>query len=183
MITTVLGRDVSKQARSGNYIGIPYEVLDCHAFVEKVLADLQVRKPDGSKYNWRGSNSMYRHYISWRGTIEECEKRFGHVPEGAFLFRVVDDDGEIPLGYSDGLGNARHVGLYVGLNMAMDSNRYKGNPGRTGVDYVQDWRKKFDHVGLMSMIVYDDLPQAKVTRAEALEALDILTRFLKEATL
>ena len=179
MITTVLGKDVAQQARSGGYVGIPDEKLDCQAFVEKVLDDLQVRKPDGTKYNWRGSNSMYRHYISWRGTIEECEKQFGRVPEGAFLFRVVDDDGEIPLGYTDGLGNARHVGLYVGLDMAMDSNRYKGNPGRTGVDYVQDWRKKFDHVGLMSMIVYDELPKAKVSQAEALEALKILEAFLK----
>lgn len=183
MITTVLGKDVAHQARSGNYIGIPYERLDCQAFLERVLEDLQVRKPDGSKYNWRGSNSMYRHYISWRGTIDECEKRYGIVPEGAFLFRVVDDDGEIPLGYSDGLGNARHVGLYVGDDIAMDSNRYKGNPGRTGVDFVYDWRKKFDHVGLMSMIVYDDLPKTKITRAEALEALNILTKYLKEVTL
>lgn len=183
MVTTVLGRDVAQQARSGNYIGIPYERLDCQAFLERVLEDLQVRKPDGSKYNWKGSNSMFRHYISWRGTIDECEKQFGTVPEGAFLFRVVDDDGEIPLGYSDGLGNARHVGMYVGDDLAMDSNRYRGNPGRNGVDYVKDWRKKFDHVGLMSMIVYDDLPQAKITRAEALEALNILTKYLKEATL
>ena len=179
MITTVLGKDVAQQARSGGYVGIPYEKLDCQAFPEKVLADLQVRKPDGSKYNWRGSNSMFRHYISWRGTIEECEKQFGRVPEGAFLFRVVDDDGEVPLGYTDGLGNARHVGLYVGDDLAMDSNRYKGNPGRTGVDYVKDWRKKFDHVGLMSMIVYDELPKAHVSQEEAMEALRILQAYLK----
>ena len=147
--------------------------------MEEVLDDLQVRKPDGTKYNWRGSNSMYRHYIAWRGTIDDCIKKFGCVPEGAFLFRVVDDDGEIPLGYTDGLGNARHVGLYVGDDLAMDSNRYKGNPGRTGVDYVKNWRKKFDHVGLMSMIVYNELPKTHVTLEEALEALKIIQMYLK----
>ena len=65
---------------------ITYDQLDCQGFVEEVLKDLGVRKPDGTFYNWRGSNSMYRNYFSFRGTIDECINKFGTIPVGAFVF-------------------------------------------------------------------------------------------------
>ena len=64
MILTTTGAAVAEQAKTGGYIGIPYSKLDCQAFVEQVLRDLGVRKPDGSVYNWRGSNSMFRNFIN-----------------------------------------------------------------------------------------------------------------------
>ena len=39
-----------------------YDKLDCQAFVEAVLKEIGVRKPDGSVFDWRGSNSMFRNY-------------------------------------------------------------------------------------------------------------------------
>lgn len=109
-----------------------YAQLDCQAFVEDVLKDIGVRKPDGTAYNWRGSNSMYRNYYSWRGSVEECKRVFGDIPIGAFVY-VWDPTGEEEVGYHDGLGNAKHVGIYCGNNVVRDSTRYK----RSG-EYVRN---------------------------------------------
>ena len=99
-----------------------YSQLDCQAFVEAVLKDIGIRKLDGSVYNWRGSNSMYRTYFSWRGSVDECIAAFGSVPLGAFVY-IWDPTGETEVGYTDGLGNAKHVGIYCGNDIVRDSTR------------------------------------------------------------
>ena len=188
MILKTTGNDVALQAITGNYVGIPYSRLDCQAFVEQVLKDLGVRKPDGTPYNWRGSNSMFRNYINWRGTKQECIDQFGRIPPGAFVFLVKHDGGEKKHGYDDDLGNADHVGLYVGTtpNNCMDSQMSRG------VDYTSD--RIFTHVGLMSMIDYSTEPlpaddteainaihtirDKASTDRECLDALRILSEYL-----
>ncbi len=190
MILRTTGQDVAEQAITGNYIGRPYSKLDCQAFVEEVLKDLGVRKPDGSTYNWKGSNSMFRNHITWRGTIDECRKKFGSIPQGAFMFLVRHDGGEVPRGYHDDLGNASHVGLYLGTSPlpCMDSSQ-----GRGKVDYCK--LSVFTHVGLMDMIDYYNeatppyetnnlsaihtLRDESSTDEECLEALKTLTKYLK----
>ena len=94
MIWRTTGEDVAEQAVTGGYVGIPYSKLDCQAFVEQVLKDLGVRKENGKPYNWTGSNSMWRNHVTWKGTIEECKKKFGGIPLGAFLFLLKWDGGE-----------------------------------------------------------------------------------------
>ena len=110
----VTGEKFAERAVNGGYIGIPYKKLDCQGFVEKVLADCGVRKSNGTVYNWRGSNAMYRNYYSWRGTVKECIAKFGMIPQGALVYTRKDDGGEVEKGYHDGLGNFSHVGIYVG---------------------------------------------------------------------
>ena len=180
MILRVSGKDLAEQAVTGNYVGIPYSKLDCQGFVEEVLKDCGVRKPDGSPYNWRGSNSMWRNYITWKGTKEECIKKFGWIPLGAFLFLLKWDGGEVEKGYHDGEGNASHVGLYTGTSPlpCMDSQ------GNRGVDYCK--LNVFTHVGLMEMVDYYNEPMPPVehsTKEDALKALETLTKFIKEVTL
>ena len=155
MALSTTGTKMAEQAKNGGYIGIPYEELDCQGFVERVLKDCGVRKTNGTVYNWRGSNSMFRNYIKWRGTIAECIETFGHIPQGAFMFLVKNDGGEVEKGYHDGLGNASHVGLYVDGSAyeCMDSQRDKGHRPNAGVAYCK--LNVFTHVGLMSMIEYD----------------------------
>lgn len=189
MILRTTGQDVAEQAITGGYIGQPYSKWDCQAFVEQVLKDLEVRKPDGNPYNWKGSNSMFRNHIRWRGTIEECKKKFGCIPKGAFVFLVRHDGGEVERGYHDDLGNASHVGLYVGTSLlpVMDSQP------TGGVQYRK--LSIFTHVGLMDMIDYSTSPEpaprteldavriirnADSTDEEVLEALKTLTKYLKE---
>lgn len=180
MVTRISGEDLAKQAVTGNYVGIPYSRLDCQGFVEEVLKDCGVRKPDGTPYNWRGSNSMWRNYIKWKGTIQECLDKFGEIPLGAFLFLLKWDGGEQERGYHDGEGNASHVGLYTGTSPlpCMDSQ------GNRGVDYCK--LSVFTHVGLMDMVDYynEPLPPEELpTREDALKALETLTKYLKEVNI
>ena len=116
------GEDFAKCALLPKWDKYKYSQLDCQGFVEEVLKDLGIRKADGSTYNWKGSNSMYRNYYSWRGTIDECITKFGFVPVGAFVY-VWKADGAETVGYHDGLGNCTHVGIYCGNNIVRDSTR------------------------------------------------------------
>ena len=146
------GEQFAKLAMDEKYNKYSYDQLDCQAFVEKVLADLGVRKIDGTIYNWRGSNSMYRNYVYWRGTKEEAIEKFGCIPVGAFVFVWADDGGEVERGYHDGLGNAKHVGIYCGGSLVRDSTRYKshGEYIRNGVGDADI--KSFNRVVLPIML-------------------------------
>ena len=127
-----------------------YDKMDCQAFVEAVLKDIGVRKSNGSVYDWRGSNSMYRNYYSWRGTVEECIKQFGSVPVGAFVY-MWEPTGEQEKGYNDGLGNFTHVGIYCGNDVVRDSTR-STKTGRNGVGTRT--MKGFSHITLFSGLDY-----------------------------
>lgn len=142
----------TQQAKSDKYNNIKYSQLDCQAFVEKVLYDSGCRKSDGSAYNWRGSNSMWRNALSWRGTLSECKAKYGTIPVGAWAFMVKYDGGEKEKGYDDGEGNATHVGIYVGDNTTRDSTR--NTKGRDGVGYrpLSDWNM----VGLCKYLDYNN---------------------------
>lgn len=170
---TAPGTDVARQALMGGYVGIPYSQLDCQGFVEKVLYDVGIRKSDGTPYNWKGSNSMWRNYVTWKGTFDECIAKYGHIPDGAFLFIVKFDGGEEARGYHDGEGNATHVGLYVDPSSslpAMDSQPTGGVRLRK--------LSIFNRVALMSMIDYplpkDPLPQDEPVVPDVLTAVHIL---------
>lgn len=125
------GLDFAECALLPKWDKYTYDQLDCQGFVEAVLKDIGIRKPDGSCFDWRGSNSMYRHYYSWRGTVDECIKKFGSVPVGAFVY-IWKETGEKEVGYTDGLGNCTHVGIYCGNNIVRDSTR-STKTGRNGV--------------------------------------------------
>ena len=191
---TVKGTAYAIQAMSDKYTGIPYYKLDCQAFVEEVLKDSGVRKSDGSVYNWRGSNSMWRTALSWKGTIEQCRTRFGEIPVGAWVFIVKRDGGEKEKGYNDNEGNASHVGIYCRHNFEQvrDSTR---TSYRNGVGYRE--LSGFTHVGLPKMILYNEETPSKPTSENAalraidtirntsssasdvLDALQTLTKYLK----
>lgn len=160
----ITGYAFAEQARSGTYNGIPYKQLDCQGFVERVLKDSGVRKPDGSVYNWRGSNHMWRAITGWKGTIAECRKTFGDIPLGAWVFIRKTDGGEVSRGYKDGLGNFVHVGIYCNLGgePVRDSTTYTG---RDGVGYRNV--KSFTHVLLPEFINYiqDDETDTDIIKA------------------
>ena len=92
------------------YIGTPYSVMDCQAFVEQCAHDC------GNSIDLAGSNAWYR-YIMKNGatmTPEDCVKQLGCVPKGAILF-IVEHDGKEPDKYKpDGYGNASHMGICTG---------------------------------------------------------------------
>lgn len=190
MTSTVTGIAFATQAQSDRYTGVPYSKLDCQAFVEEVLKDCGVRKPDGTIYNWKGSNSMWRTALRWRGTIDECRQLFGDIPLGAWVFKVKQDGGEKDKGYNDNEGNASHVGIYCreGTEPVRDSTK---TAKRDGVGYRK--LEGFTHVGLPTMIIYNGntsriealkavsiIRDNSTTDDEWLEALKTLTKYMKE---
>ena len=106
------------------FLGRRYSDMDCQELVERMLAEVGVKK------NLAGSNAWYREIRNngWTGTPEECRKKFGSIPEGAILFIHAFDGGEEARGYHDGLGNASHIGVKTGRSGA-DMVRRAGEAG------------------------------------------------------
>lgn len=143
------GKEFAEQAKSSKYDKLTYKQYDCQAFVELVLYDTGVRKEGNKMYNWKGSNSMWRNALSWKGSLDECRKTFGDIPAGAWVFMVSHDGGEKERGYDDNEGNAHHVGIYVGDNQTRDS---AGSRGGVGYRPLKDWNM----VGLCKYLDYSD---------------------------
>ena len=98
-------------AEGAKFMGRAYTDMDCQAFVERCMSAV------GVKYNLPGSNAWYRK-MSWVGTPEECVKKFGCVPLGAFLYILEKDGGEPGQYKQDGIGNASHIGIKTGMSCA-----------------------------------------------------------------
>lgn len=143
------GTDFAENALLSKWDKYSYDRLDCQGFVEAVLKDIGIRKANGQPYDWRGSNSMYRNYYSWRGTIEECVKKFGSVPVGSFVY-LWRSTGQEKVGYTDDLGDFYHVGIYCGDNVVRDSTR---SNSRDGVGSRS--LKGFSHVTLFTGLDYN----------------------------
>ena len=126
-----------QQAFNGNYIGIPYEQLDCQAFVERVLRDC------GENHDWRGSNHMWRDALSIKAVISNEMA----IPAGALLFTLKYDGGEKERGYNDSEGNATHVGIYLGLSRVIHSTT-------GGVQWDDISRSRWTHYGLCKYVDY-----------------------------
>ena len=184
----ITGIEFAEQARSDAYNGITYDQLDCQAWVERVAKDAGIRKPNGSIYNWKGSNDMWRNIPGWKGSLDECRTVFGEIPLGAWVFIRKTDGGEKDRGYNDNLGNFTHVGIYcrTGMDPVRDSTRYSS---RDGVGYRQ--LKSFTHVLLPDFISYaadqqpDILEDVKVLRnsktsdKDWIKALENIVQYLK----
>ena len=149
MISAVHFADVADDPKYNKY---KYDDMDCQKFVEKVLYDSGVRKPAGSAYNWKGSNAMWRSALFWRGTIAEAVDKFGQIPDGSWAFMLKNDGGEKDRGYTDGEGNASHVGIYVGGGLVRDSTRStKTKRDGVGIRSISD----FNMIGLCKYLDYN----------------------------
>lgn len=168
----ITGIEFARQAQSNKYDGISYDELDCQAFVEKVLKDSGVRKSDGTPYNWTGSNKMWRVALSWKGTISECIKKYGSVPDGAWCFTVKNDGGEKKRGYNDSEGNASHVGIVIG-NCVRHSTT-------GGVQYSNLNEKRWTHIGIPKCIDFSSQTVVESVTESVLEKLDKIVTLCAE---
>ena len=164
----VTGEQFAKQAIDGGYIGIPYSKLDFQGFVERVLADCGIRKPNGTVYDWRGSNSMYRNFQQWRGSIKEAEAAFGALPIGCLLYTRKTDGGEKDKGYNDGLGNFSHVGIYLGEPHGVIHST------TGGVQWGKYPDKRWNYCSLLSMLEYGCKNSDNVISDDIIKQLDII---------
>ena len=147
-----------------NYIGTPYDEMDCQAFIEQCLKDC------GEKINLPGSNAWYRKCISDGCVLtpEECKSHIGYVPKGAFLFIVKDASESTPEKYRhDGYGDAYHIGIVTNKDKgAIHSSKSKGQVcqsefhGKTikngGWNMVGFWRKVDYGVDIDDEPIVDD---------------------------
>ena len=132
------------------YLGTPYDELDCQALLEAMLKDVGVKK------NWKGSNAMYRD-MAWVGTPEECKKKFGSIPVGAWIF-ILEDDGNEPSEYKrDGIGNASHVGVKTGGKKgAIHSSSSRGMVAESTFKDKTIANGGWNRIGLCKLIDYGD---------------------------
>ena len=108
-----VGRELLAQAQQNTipYVanGMDLNGMDCQGLAEYLLIQCGVPK---AECNLAGSNAHWRKCV-WTGTPEECAKAFGCVPGGAFVF-IWEEDGAPAKYDGDGLGNAEHMGVYLG---------------------------------------------------------------------
>ena len=162
MESKTTGLIFAQTAYSYRTSGIPYNKLDCQAFVEQVLRDCGINK------NWRGSNDMWRNALDWRGTVDECIADLGAIPAGAWLFTIKHDGGEDKSRYHDGI-NAAHVGIYTGMGKgAMHSST-----GGVAECAFPD-SKRWTHVGLCKYINYFDNEDYRVVIRRVIDMLNDL---------
>lgn len=103
--------------------GMSLAGMDCQGLCEYLLIRCGVPKKE---CNLSGSNAHWRACV-WRGTPEACAARFGRVPAGAWVFIVNEEDGGAPAKYrGDGLGDACHMGVYVGKGVALHASASRG---------------------------------------------------------
>lgn len=150
------GKEYAEKAIDPVYEKYTYDQLDCQAFCEKVLSDIGVRNPaTGKPYNWRGSNHIARTACSWIGSKEECITKFGSIPVGSWAFIWKNDGGEKDRGYHDNIGNYKHIGIYVGDNVVMDSTR---NTARTRNGPAATTLDRFNRIGIPDMLDFSETP-------------------------
>ncbi|MEA5017061.1 MAG: peptidoglycan-binding domain-containing protein, partial [Candidatus Limiplasma sp.] len=110
------GAAVAAQAVKAVAEKIPYSRMDCQAFVEEM-----VRRAGGSMA-YSGSNAMAR-AAAWLGSIGNARAEGKLVP-GVGLLIIEEVSDTTPAKYrGDGLGDATHVGLYVGEDALEDVDR------------------------------------------------------------
>ena len=132
------------------YIGRSYEEMDCQKLVERCLRDC------GNNTDLPGSNAWYRK-MTWTGTPEECKRKFGSVPAGAFLFILEFDGGEVKRGYHDGLGNASHIGIVTGSGKgAIHSSESRGGVVESEFKGKTIKNGGWNRVGLWDRVDYGD---------------------------
>lgn len=110
--------------------GMSLKGMDCQGLCEYLLTECGIGKKE---CNLAGSNAHYR-ACRWTGTFDECRAAYGEIPQGAWLF-ILKQDGREPARYhGDGVGNASHVGVYLGDGQALQSSASRGGVVTTAFD-------------------------------------------------
>ena len=143
------GKDLAEAGY--RHLGVPYSRMDCQAFAEQCLRDC------GLEMNLAGSNAWFRE-VYHNGLIltpEDCVKRYGRVPAGAFLFILKTDGGEPGKYKPDGLGNASHIGIATGRGEgAVHSSASRGCVAESRFEGKTVRNGGWNRVGLWNRVDY-----------------------------
>ena len=111
------GAAVAARAIQAVAEGHTYQQMDCQAFIEYCVQQC------GGKMDYAGSNDMYRNAQVYLATIANA-KAEGKLVPGAGLLIVEEVSSKTPAKYrGDGLGDATHIGFYVGENALTDVDK------------------------------------------------------------
>ena len=104
--------------------GITYAEMDCQAAVEEAYMRCGLTR---SQVDVAGSNTHYRRCY-WTGTPERLCELLGikTVPSGVDNYIVENDGGEPSKYRNDGMGNASHMGVYLGGSRTFNSSEKMG---------------------------------------------------------
>lgn len=149
-----LASDFVRYADDEKWIGIPYDRWDCQQFVEEMLRGVGVR------YNWRGSNHMWREAVT-----DRREKAVASMIPGEWVFTVKNDGGEKARGYNDDMGNAAHVGIYLGNNRVIHSSA-------GGVQWGNASDSRWTHSAKCKLLLYD-------AASEKSDLEELITKIIK----
>lgn len=107
---------VARAATLAAHVGYTYDELDCQAFVEHCV------RQAGGRMDYLGTNDMARR-AAWLGTLDEARAQGRLVPGAGLLIREATE-ANLPARYTgDGLGDFSHVGLYVGPDALIDTDK------------------------------------------------------------
>lgn len=130
--------------------GMTLAGMDCQGLVEYLLIQCGIYK---SECNLAGSNAHWRSSLSWQGTPEEAVKEFGSVPVGAALF-IWEESGE-PSKYAGyNMGNANHMGLYLGGSIAIHASSSRGCVAQSSFSGKTIKNGGWNRIGLLKWVDY-----------------------------
>ena len=110
------GESVAAAAVQAVSVGYTYDEMDCQAFVEHCA------RQAGGAMDYLGTNDMARR-AAWLGTLDEARAQGRLVPGAGLLIRE-ETEANLPARYAgDGLGDFSHVGLYVGPDALIDTDK------------------------------------------------------------
>lgn len=132
------GNEFAAKCHDTPNMGKPYSKLDCQAFVEAELSRAGI-----DKHNYRGSNDM------WRNMVKNRSDNMQTILPGELVFTIKNDGGERERGYNDNMGNASHIGIYLG-----DGLVHHSTTGGVQKDNVTS--KRWTHHAQHKNIVYNE---------------------------
>ena len=120
----ITGEMIAAKARELLTMGnIPYvnggtspRGMDCQGLVKWTMREL------GLRADFKGTNDIWRNYLSERGSISDCVKRHGSVPIGTLIFIRDFDGGEQARGYYDDQGNIWHVYIKIASGLLIHAS-------------------------------------------------------------
>ena len=154
----ITGQYFAQVAYSFRDSGYTYEQYDCIEFVNLCRTTAGIPTlVQGTNTLWRDPDDLY-----YKDTYANAISRFGHLPQGALLFRIKDEDDPTydnppipPQYYMDGVGNVTHVGIYTGLGQGVMQS---GGYGGTGVHQSTLDTNYFTHVALPVYCLFPEYP-------------------------
>ncbi len=146
--------------------GMSLSGMDCQGLAEYLLIRCGVPK---AECDLAGSNAHWRRCV-WTGTPEACADAFGCVPGGALVF-IWEAEGAPAKYVGDGMGNAEHMGVYLG-DCALHASSSRGMVAESRFAGKTIPNGGWNRVGLAPWVDYGltGTQQAALTRAEDAEA-------------